>query len=94
MSDNRVLEFDVIAIEVLHSSGEKTCAKSKETGAERSVEGVVVRHGGCKLPQRQTDSVLRKLLTDENESLIALVARDRGRKRWPYVVLGVFYGPD
>lgn len=53
----------------------KRCAKGGKTGAQFSVEEGFVQRGRCEVQQRQTDYLVRQLLIDASEILMALVAR-------------------
>lgn len=70
------VELKAVAVEELHLTRRKLCAKSENTGAELIAERIFVRLGGCKLHQRQRDFFLRQLFTDMNKSLLELVARN------------------
>lgn len=48
-SKNGVVKFGVVAVGVLHLSGEENCAKDEKTGAELFVEGIFLQRGGCKV---------------------------------------------
>lgn len=88
----RITQFDAAAFRVLHLSTEAAFAKGRETGAEIFVQESLVHRCGCAVHHCRRDRRVRRLLTNENNSLIRLADRSEGNGNGQYTrFVTIFY---